>query len=466
MVTAVADNAPIPLPRSTSFIEPVAFTEAYVRRPIVDALDASRTPRARDVNALDEVPRSSYWLGAVTEPERLASAYAVAGPPRSPLVLKKDRGRTLEIEDGRGYRYLLEADPDAEPNTRSAAAAISSRLLRALGYRSPEVWVVTPTASLPELGRAPAWSATRWPVGIDLGPTPASERRSDDPNDRIEPTERRTLRVLGIVAAWLDIGDLGPAHLRDVYRGPPGKGHVEHYVVGLRTALGVRHLIHGDGVETAAGTVRGSPLVNLVTLGLHRPATQIEDEHSLRAFPLSAEGFDLGMPFDPIDHLLPGDEYWIAELLTHVSTKLLAAAVRAGSIADAGVARHLRRALEARRAALVSRHLLAATPCAVTATTERLLVFEDRAVAEGVVSGAGAHYLAELFDERGRPLGPARRLNASLGEIELSLPRAARVRSYVIARLHAEYPEHGRLPPVEVHLSRATGVLRVIGIRR
>ena len=93
-------------------------------------------------------------------------------------------------------------------------------------------------------------------------------------------------------------------------------------------------------------------------------------------------------------------------------------------------------------------------------------MFEDRAVAEGVVSGAGAHYLAELFDERGRPLGPARRLNASLGEIELSLPRAARVRSYVIARLHAEYPEHGRLPPVEVHLSRATGVLRVIGIRR
>ncbi len=470
-VAEVADDRPIPVPRHSSWIEPVAFTEAYVRRPLVDALDASRIQRAQDVNAWDEVPLSSWWQGSIGDANALDTAYAGDGPPVPPLRIVRSTQSFADVEDDNGHSYRLAPDPADKPHTASAAAVIGSRLLFALGYRTPQVWVVPANAG-EVVGKLPrafldsaAWRATRWPIGIDLGPTPPSERRRDDPNDRVEPTERRTLRVLGIVAAWLDIGDFGPAHLRDIYVGAPGRGHVQHFVVGLESAVGVRHLSHADGVETAAGTVRGDPFTNLVTLGLYRPEGAGADRRSLRVLSPSVDGYDLGMPFDPIDHLLPGDAYWISKQLARLSPELITHVVAKARIADPNVARHVAGALDVRRRALLKSYMMLTTPCDLDASTESLVVLTDRAVQAGLASSNSVSYRAELFDAAGRSIAPLARLTSSVGDIELPLPRAARIRQYVIARVQAEYPDTTPGSPVELHLSRSTGVLRVVGIR-
>jgi hypothetical protein len=145
------------------------------------------------------------------------------------------------------------------------------------------------------------------------------------------------------------------------------------------------------------------------------------------------------------------------ELITHVVAK--------ARIADANVARHVAAALDVRRRALLKSYMLLTTPCDLEASTESLVVLTDRAVQAGLASSTGASYRAELLDAAGRSIAPARRLSASVGDIELALPTAARVRQYVIARVQAEYADTSSLPPVELHLSRSTGVLRVVGIR-
>ena len=38
-------------------------------------------------------------------------------------------------------------------------------------------------------------SATRWPIGVDVGITPPLDPRDDDPNDRVSHPDRRTLRA-------------------------------------------------------------------------------------------------------------------------------------------------------------------------------------------------------------------------------------------------------------------------------
>lgn len=60
-VEDVGDQGPIPVPKHREPLKETMLSEAYVERPMVQALDPKRAPEAGDVNALDEVPRSS-WL--------------------------------------------------------------------------------------------------------------------------------------------------------------------------------------------------------------------------------------------------------------------------------------------------------------------------------------------------------------------------------------------------------------------
>ena len=86
-VTRVLDDEPIPLPQRTSSIDPIYRAEVYVRRPVVQALDARRIGHAQDINALDEVPRSSWFAPVPLDAARFPRAYAPDGPPRLPLSI-------------------------------------------------------------------------------------------------------------------------------------------------------------------------------------------------------------------------------------------------------------------------------------------------------------------------------------------------------------------------------------------
>jgi hypothetical protein len=460
-VTEVSDDRPIAMPRRTPFIEAFYLSDVYLRRPIVDALDAERFPNARDVNALDEVPRSSWYDPPSLR--RKAFDASVSRGPEAPVVYRPGSGL---LTDRRGESFLLASD-DGPPETRTAAELIASRLVRALGYRTPTVTLIDPEelGLEAELDPTRRWIARRWPLGVDLGPTDMTLPRSDDPNDRVSHRDRRTLRALGVVAAWLDLREIGPSHLRDVYVGRPGRGHVQHLLVDLGDALGSPRTRGSHRSATAVGVVRGSPLENLVTLGLARPpANGGIREPTLRVFSATGAGSHaLVDPWEPVDRLLPADGYWIAKRMARIGRGVLEDAVRAAHFEDPALDAHVLHALIARRRDLVAHWFREVTPCELERLLGRDLVLADEAVRAGIDTAGTRHYEVAVLDDSGAEVTPKLDVRSRGEEIRFELPEIER--DYLVVRV-TKVGSAGPAPrPFEVHLVQERGAPRVVGAR-
>ena len=419
-VTEIVDRQPVPLPGRTPLIEAVYLSETYLRRPLVGVLDAERVPRAGDVNSLDEVPPSSWW------------------DPRP--------------EDTGAIRVRLHHDPKGYPNTETAALVIASRLVRKVGYRTPEARRVSKTTA-----------EVRWPIGFDLGPTPMSGVRPDDPNDRIPHRDRRTLRALSVLAAWLEIRDLGPERLIDVYMGLPGEGHVQHLVVGLHSALGAAELGPASARRTAAGIVRGSALDNLITLGLARPPTG----STARSLSVLSRTVDpersLDRPWEPADRMGPDDGYWIAKRIAAISPEEIAVAVGSAAL-DPHTHAHVVGALESRRRILIAYWLAQVTPLELASLEGDLLVLSDRAIELGYATDGATRYAVRFLNENGEAIRADTMSRADGGELELRLPREALDLPYFLLRVTG-FRDGKELPrPFEAHVS-TRGEPHVVGIR-
>ncbi len=484
-VTLIDDAQPIAVPERSDFVESEYLSDAYLRRPIVDALDVSRTPYAADVNALDQVPRSSFYnrelpsLGTAPQPP-----FTVEGVDRSGDDL------TLSVTDALGRRFELRHDPAGLSQTRTAAAVIASRLTREIGYLTVPVWALDLDKAALRIGpiddlvRAPHFqdaidrfmdkylrrriSATAWPVGIDLGPTPMSGTRDDDANDRIEHEDRRTLRALPVFAAWLDATDLGPHRLRDVYVGRPPHGHVDHMLVQLDTALGVHRLMQDIPVERAVGVLRGSALRNLATLGLSRGGKSSERPAapSLVVLPGRVDPGTRPGQAAAFDRLEAPDGYWAAKILVAMRSGVIHRAVDAGRIDDRAVAKHVEEALAQRRRTLVAYWMSRVTPCEVALVSGTRLVLEDRAMQAGVATRARSRYAAVVLADDGTLLG--RPTVRSLGGVrsQLEVPEGLLVRrGYLVVRVTA-FRDGKPLPRAfEIHVVPRARGLAVIGVR-
>jgi len=463
----VVDDRPIAMPRRTPFVEAVHLSDVYLRRPIVDALDAERFPDARDVNSLDEVPRSSWYSPGPLDPAQFERSYAVSGRPRTPTRVEAD-GNGFRLVDSRGEVYALVSEPQNRPATLTSAGVIASRLTRAAGYRAAEAWVVDRA----ELGVRPdvgppgrRWLAVRWPLGVDLGPTDMTRQRDDDPNDRIPHRDRRTLRALGVLAAWLDLGELGPRHLRDVYVGLPGRGHVQHFLVHLHDSLGTRALFPAAESTSAVGVVRGKPLTNLLTLGLTKPSAKAASRfESLLSFSRDgAAGYALAEPYEPVDRLLPADGYWIAKRLNSISDDVIDDAIAEAHFPEPKVARHVRAALFERRRQLIRECFSRVSPIELEGITGRQIDLRDEATLAGIAVAEQSRYQVRVLDDTGAEITPAFRVRSLIGEIRVTLP--ALERDYVVVRITAERAGEAAPRAFEIHLRQDDGTPRLVGAR-
>lgn len=467
-VTIVHDDEPIERPAESVFIEELYQADAYVRREVVKALDPRRTPRALDVNSFDEIPRSSWYHG-VPDSSRPLLGYRRDGPPQPPFSLLDEAATQPDarrIRDARGLTYELLADYDERHGMRTSAAAIASRLVHALGYRTPEVYVIRDHE-----GRRVA--ATRWPIGVDLGPTPINRRRPDDPNDHLPHVDRRSLRALELVGAWLSLSHLGPTVLRDVYVGEPGEGHVEHYITGLEGALGVQEW--EDAVAFAADPDRekGDFAFRLFSMGLspippaivpetHWPSVGLFYEH------LQPERHRISPPFEPSDRLRPEDGYWIAKRIAGIPLEAIATALHAGQLEPAPT-NWLFQVLHLRRAAVVAWGYDQTTPLELVTLrddgTTADLIMADLAVAAGFVSPERRSYEVTFHDEEGEPIAPSRRLDAPGSLVALRLPRALSDHAYAVVRIGARRDDKPLPRRFEVHLRPDAEGHRIAGLR-
>lgn len=496
-VREVADDAPIPLPRRRELYEPVYLADIYVRRPLIDALDPERYPDAQDVNALDEVPRSSWFEPRAVDASEIGVRPRSVGIPVPPLTVlgePPEAGRGgVAIEDARGVRYELGVDPAPRPGMRTAAAAIASRLVWALGLRTPEVFVTSVSlddfvtgerahrddGSLVDVeailrGGAPPSggrfrvSATAWPVGADLGPAPISVTRRDDPNDRVPHRDRRTQRALKVFGAWLKLSGIGPKKTLDAYVGPPGQGHVEHFLVGLDDALGADDVVAPGPPDRDRGS---TPLWNLLSFGFARAPARPPTQRrwlSLGAFDADVDpaGFSAPQPFEPMDRILPPDGYWAAKRIASLSHEVLEAAVSAGGIDDAAARAFVVATLEARRRKVVGYWYGQVTPLELERVETDGVVVRDRGIADGVVDAKGSTYRVAFLDAEGDEVAPRARWRAPGAVFKVPVPAAAWGVPYLVVRVVAV--REGREAPraFEVHwVRRGEGRGEVVGVR-
>lgn len=508
-VTEIADDEPIDMPRPLEVNDVVEFSDLFVGRPLVEAMRTTRRPPPGDINAQDEVPRSRWFSPLDVEEGSFEMAYAEGGAPVPPFRVLLERAPSgkggIPVIDGLGRRFELRRDPADRQEVRTAAAAISARVVRALGYFAPEVYVtdaaegdfsIAPGETHPlgivsgteptdvELARkalskslvewlesAPPsskgafrFSATRWPPGADVGRTPVAGTRSDDPNDRVPHENRRTLRALKVVGAWLGMTQFTPHDLRDVYTGAPGEGHLQHYVVGMDKSLGTEAII-GKRPE------QKNEMLLLATLGFapdpNIPPTQRRYQ-ALGAIGEEVDPAQYGpaLPFPPMDATDGADAFWIAKRIEAVSEELILHAVRAGKVSNGTARKLLFELILARQRRIVEWGYAQATPCDVEGADERGIVLIDRAVAAGFTKGKVAEYMVSYFDAAGDTSHPGAVLGPEGARFVVPLPRTVFAKDgYAVVRLRAELA--GKPAPrwLEMHVKRDARGTRVIGVR-
>ena len=489
-IEEIADDAPIPVPQKR-VLSWLSYSDAFSRRPTIDGLDLRRTPDALDVNAIDEVPTSSWFVHPAGGPLG-AIRNVVNGPPEPPyLVLRRrpESGRSgLVIIDARGLRYELGRDPPDRPFLRTTAAVVASHLMRAMGYRTPEVSILALAESelrLEVIDRAPPpteavrefldsgppptkglyrVSATRWPVGLDVGLTPPHEPREDDPNDRLWHEDRRTLRALKTVRGWLGSPDFGIDHLRDVYVGAPGKGHLLHYVVGLEGSLGADDA-RGESVEPRSidpqlnPTAGENPLRLLITFGLNARVYHGDPRYPfIGDFGTTVRKGDFGsIGFEPTHRLQPSDSYWAAKQMAGISREVIEAAVDDAATPDSATRNRLIEVLDSRRLTVIALAYADVTPCEVVRTEAHAVVLRDA----GFSPGDRTSYEVGFVDDGGSPFGATQVITPGGAVFTVQLPLAP----YVILRLRVT--RNGARAPreLEVHFRGGPDAQHRVGVR-
>jgi len=414
---------------------------------------------AEDVNALDEVPCST-WYCARHHRRPMTIAELTEGPPviapRLPLtILKgKDMGSAsgFQVEDAAGRRYMLKFDIAGHLGLANSGELIGSRVFHAAGYNVPGAVSVDlrdedlrigpratalifrvqkrpiTDASLKEtLGRVARLSnglvravAVPWIAGKILGGFDMLGVRPDDGNDRIRHERRRSLRASWVLFAWLSVLDPSSINTIDSYVEEGGRHFVRHYFFDFGCSFGsATDYVEGVQQDGEYVVEVGRTLASIFTLGLYRRPFQ-DDAHRAEWTRLRAEHPALGAfpaeSFDPEEfrtnirgpafmRMTARDAYWGAKLVTAFTDGEIGALVATARL-PAADAEYLARALRVRRDIIGRRYLRAVTAIEDPQMSDdgTALCFEDRAIAGHHASPAEVVYQVHVADGEGREL--------------------------------------------------------------
>ncbi|HEY1907080.1 MAG TPA: hypothetical protein VGG91_13625 [Myxococcaceae bacterium] len=266
-------------PRPEYYGSPLAWTgaEETLFRPVSDALTLKRGGESKNVNALDEVPDSSWFQNRLSRrqlsTEELVRGSCNAPPPETELpwtvIGAKLEGQTpgFRIRTAKGRVYFLEFDFPRQPELASIAGVFGSRVYFAAGFNAvcdrvaffrEEDMVVPPTEKQggkkqisPEqvhdiLAHAPPPQDGRFRVkasllaeGEPLGNWSWAGVTDDDANDIIPHEDRRELRATRLLTAWLNHYDTGDNQTLSMWIPTGnGRGWVRHHMIDWNDSLG------------------------------------------------------------------------------------------------------------------------------------------------------------------------------------------------------------------------------------
>lgn len=333
-------------------------------------------------------------------PEELARGPGDGSPPAYPWTVES--GKTTGenpgfiARDAAGRRLFVKFDPPGRPGLASNGEVVVSRLLHAAGYHAPavdHVWVDPAQVALSSgattrdryrrkrpmtradldaafaaAARAPdgrlSAAVSRAVPGKPKGPFGYLGRRRDDPDDRVRHEDRRELRALQVLFAWVNNTDARGGNTLDAWLEEDGRGFLRHYLLDFSASFGSGNSepkapFEGHEYAFDPGVVAAS----WVTLGLWiKPWEPAPPD----AYP-EIGPFPSG-PFEParwkpsfanpaFERRTPADGFWGARLATAFTDADLDALLSAGVFPTPGARDYLRAILSRRRDAVARRWL-------------------------------------------------------------------------------------------------------------
>ena len=271
------DRRPVERPRPIGLSQ----IEDYINSSYSHGIkEGEEIVRSQNVNTLGGVPDSSWFTNRIGRnsmslQELARGADQRDGPDLSvPWVVIQGKSEGISpgftIRDGHGDTYFVKFDPLEYPQLATSTEVITSKLFHAFGYNVPENYLalvsredvkVAPDAKMIGINgrlrrmrerdvtrifeRVPLRPGGRTQViasralpGQPLGPFQYFGVRPDDPNDIFPHQNRRELRGLRVLAAWVNHDDCGATNSLNTYIEKSGKGYLKHHLLDFGSCFG------------------------------------------------------------------------------------------------------------------------------------------------------------------------------------------------------------------------------------
>jgi hypothetical protein len=425
--------------------------DKYLLYPATNWLTIPKNGEAVNVNALDEVPNSSWFQNRIGQfnltPEEVAAGECGDVPNLDPELgpwqvagAKPDGanpGFLIKAPDG--FRYLLKFDGKNQPLRATSADVVGSKLYWAIGYHSvcneivlfrPDILQISPGAkTTTDLGderpmtpddlekvlasayrlkdRRLRASASRFVPGKPIGPFKYESKRGDDPNDVVAHENRRELRAAHLPAAWISHVDVREQNTFDVVIDGEDSKFIRHYKIDWGDALGI-----GFSPDRLARRLGHSYPIDLqqigedlVTFGLLSRPWHNPERTKVQIFGyFGVEGFVPSKwrgvyPIPAFERRTPADILWMTRIFSRITDDHVRAIVARAKLPDERQSRYLEETLIGRRDRFFQEYLSQYVPLAnfrlarrTPGTNDQSLCFEDLGIRHGVAHPYETYY--------------------------------------------------------------------------
>jgi hypothetical protein len=500
-------------------------SDADIFRPLTRIFAARPAEEAIDVNAFDEVPDSSWFTNRLSlarlRPDELERGPCTEHGPSSSgpwtVTGAEDAAAApvLLVRDASGVNYRLSVDGLVQGARASAAEVIVSRLYYGAGYFVPCSRIILLDRS--QLSLAPdaqrqtvggghqALGATdlaavyenalhssdgrmralltQLPEGSSVGPFAFQGVRGDDPNDVVPHEDRRELRALRLLAAWVDhVRPPQESTLALWIETSKDQGYLRHAMVGFDDCLGklwepprlARRIGYSHYFDV------GATLDDWLTLGLRkRPWESARFGASgkvlgyYRTVDFEPEAWKPVYPNAAFGRMSERDAAWMARILLGFGNEELAAVMAAAELDDPALEHELTSVLQGRRDRILERYLTRVSPLTrpqIRPSTRSELCLEDLELARGTAPSARAYAVSAYA--AGVTLPPVAQVRLTIGNrVCASLPRQAgadvQAPRYLIVDWVAQTVGQTAAFPARIHLyDFGDSGLRVVGLER
>lgn len=377
--------------------------------PLTRVFAVDPAGEAVNVNALDEVPNSSWFENRIglygMSPDEIALGPCAPGSVDPALPWKvtgaKPNGANpgFMIKDASGQRHLVKFDGTVQGPRATTADVVVSKMYHAIGYHVPcnrvvffesdAVYIGDDAKSENERGEEEPLTdehlaevfakALRLPdgryrgstslflEGKPLGPFTYQGVRDDDPNDVVAHQDRRELRGMRLLAAWTQHFDAREQNTLAMWiETTEGRGYVRHNVIDFGDCFGSvweppalgRRLGHSYYFDL------GYTIEDWLTLGfIERPWDTARFGPSGKVFGYySVDGFDPeawrpGYPNPAFGRMSERDGAWMARLISAFHDEHLRRLIQEAKMGDPSLEAELFRLLAGRRDRILERYL-------------------------------------------------------------------------------------------------------------